>query len=299
MFAGKVAMAEVLGLGPKPRYGIIGGSGVQVEGKEQFRVSTPFGDCLISCLDDSKRVLFVNRHLCTTIDATGKATYAPPHLVNYQAMIWALAVECGCASGIVALGSTGTLHPETIPVGSVVMPDDYYMVRPEPVTFWPHPAIGDFAPPEENGLGRIHYSPADPQDAGFTGLRNRVQAILGPVLPTLPEGRVKFAERQTAENWPCVPDHTYVNTIGPRFETRAEIRQYRGTGHVVGMTCAREWALCEELRVPYALVCFCDNSCNGLSAHPGGALQEYLEHKQTIKEVTAAVVASLVAGLQV
>lgn len=40
----------------------------------------------------------------------------------------------------------------------------------------------------------------------------------------------------------------YVNTVGPRFETRAEIRSYRGIGHVVGMTAGHEWMLCEELQ---------------------------------------------------
>merc|ERR1712100_656947 len=86
----------------------------------------------------------------------------------------------------------------------------------------------------------------------------------------------------------------YVNSIGPRFETRAEIRAYQAVGHVVGMTCSKEWALCEELEVPYCLVCFCDNACNGLSTHPGGALQEYLDHKQSIASVTSAVVQQLV-----
>ena len=34
--------------------------------------------------------------------------------VNMHAMIWALGVESKCSGGIVALGSAGTLHPETI-----------------------------------------------------------------------------------------------------------------------------------------------------------------------------------------
>jgi len=278
-----------------------------VQGRDAFKVSTPFGDCLLSYLDDSKRVLFANRHLCTKTDGnTGEVLYAPPHEVNYRALIWALVVECGCSAGVVAIGSTGTLHPDVIPVGSVVMPDDYYMVVPEPMTFWGERAVGSFDVPA-GGIGRIHYSPADPLDTRWVSLRRRVRDTLAPLLGQLPAGRVRLAQHQTPDIWPCVHNVTpgltakdslvYVNTVGPRFETRAEIRAYRGVGDIVGMTCGREWALCEELSVPYCLLCFCDNACNGLSSHPGGALQEYLEHKQSIAEVSGAVVSAMVAAL--
>merc|ERR1711972_1143062 len=133
-----------------------------------------------------------------------------------------------------------------------------------------------------------------------------MQAAVVPALQQLGD-KVKLAHGQTEKTWPMShsdsPGKThkdsvvYVNSIGPRFETRAEIRAYQNVGHVVGMTCAREWMLCEELAVPYCLVCFCDNACNGLSTHPGGALQEYLDHKKSITEVTSSVVKLLVTGL--
>eukprot|EP00747_Dinoflagellata_sp_TGD_P195674 gnl/TRDRNA2_/TRDRNA2_64716_c0_seq2.p1 gnl/TRDRNA2_/TRDRNA2_64716_c0~~gnl/TRDRNA2_/TRDRNA2_64716_c0_seq2.p1 ORF type:complete len:307 (+),score=51.31 gnl/TRDRNA2_/TRDRNA2_64716_c0_seq2:123-1043(+) len=300
-------------LGPLPRFGIIGGSGVQVEGKENFLVKTPFGDCLLTCLDNERRIVFANRHLCTNIDgSTGKASYAPPHLVNFRALIWALVVECRCGrdgqGGVVALGSTGSLYPEKIPVGSVVMPDDYYMVRPEAVTFWGHEQVGSFAAPESGGLGRIHYTPANPDDGSWLALRRRVQSLLMPLLEGFEsQQKIQRVTGQSPDIWPCVHSTgvgkghddsiVYVNTIGPRFETRAEIRQYAAAGHVVGMTCGNEWILCEELQVPYVLICFCDNSCNGLSTFPGGALEEYLHHKKSVTEVTSAVVDKLVTGL--
>eukprot|EP00928_Gymnodinium_smaydae_P049668 TRINITY_DN33359_c0_g1_i1.p1 TRINITY_DN33359_c0_g1~~TRINITY_DN33359_c0_g1_i1.p1 ORF type:complete len:310 (-),score=30.05 TRINITY_DN33359_c0_g1_i1:140-1069(-) len=289
----------------QPRYGIIGGSGVQVQGRDPRKVTTPFGDCLLTTLDDKNRIVFANRHLCTTIDsATGKATYAPPHEVNYKALIWALVVDSKCR-GIVAMGSTGTLHPDEIPVGSVVMADDYYMVRPEPITFWGNAQVGAFDPPE-GGVGRIHYTPANPADEKWTAWLKRIQTALSPVYPSVKD-KVALARGQTAESWPFVGGPSpgqgmedsvvYVNTIGPRFETRSEIRAYRQVGHIVGMTCGREWTLCEELNVPYCVVCFCDNACNGLSKHPQGAAQEYLDHKAAISDVTGAVVRQLVAAL--
>mmetsp|Transcript_25067 Transcript_25067/g.40155 ORF Transcript_25067/g.40155 Transcript_25067/m.40155 type:complete len:304 (+) Transcript_25067:83-994(+) len=293
-------------LGQQPRFGVIGGSGVVIEGRDPWKVQTPYGEVLLTTLDDDHRVVFANRHLCTTIDAeTGKAKYAAPHEVNYRALIWALVVESGCNGGVVALGSSGTLHPEVVPVGSVIIADDYYMVTPEPMTFSGSDKIGLFAVPE-NGVGRIHYTPADPLDERWGKFKENVQIALRAILPDV-ESKVKLAKGQTRELWPCAhslkpgqdleDSVVYVNTVGPRFETRAEIRAYRQVGHVVGMTCGREWSLCEELCVPYVLVCFCDNACNGLSKHPGGALQEYLDHKQSISDVTSAVVRQLVAEL--
>lgn len=253
----------------------------------------------------------MNRHLCTStkVDDNGKPLHVPPHEVNFRAMVWALCVECGC-QGIVALGSAGSLHPDAIPVGSVVMPDDYFMVRPEPMTFWGRAEIGVFTTPE-GGLGHVHYAPADPGSPATARLRVRVQELLSPVLLGAGKGKVKLASHQTQASWPLSseadgakrprlelpPGVVYVNTVGPRFETRAEIRAYRQQGHVVGMTCANEWALCEELRRPYCLVCLCDNACNGLSLHPGGAVEEYMEHKATIGEVTKAIIQALREGL--
>mmetsp|Transcript_49220 Transcript_49220/g.107108 ORF Transcript_49220/g.107108 Transcript_49220/m.107108 type:complete len:190 (+) Transcript_49220:1-570(+) len=187
------------------------------------------------------------------------------------------------------------------------MADDYYRVRPSPIsTFWGNEKIGGFAVPDADGVGRIHYTPADPLDERWMGLRRVVQGILRPVPPRYGD-KVKMATGQTPESWPCIGGVTpgtelegsaiYVMSEGPRFETRAEIREYRNVGHFVGMTCGREWALVEELCLPYVLVCFCDNACNGLSKHPRGALEEYKEHKEAVMDMTTAVVEALVAGL--
>mmetsp|Transcript_2503 Transcript_2503/g.6289 ORF Transcript_2503/g.6289 Transcript_2503/m.6289 type:complete len:304 (-) Transcript_2503:45-956(-) len=288
------------------RIGIIGGSGVKVADAKPWRVETPYGDCLLSFLDEAKQLVFASRHHCTKVSVeSDTAGYAPPHEVNYHALVWALVVEARCTRGIVAFGSTGSLDPVRVPIGAVVMPDDYYMVRPEPVSFWGNEKVGAFDVPS-GGVGKIHLTPADVLNERWCGFTAEVQAILAPLYAKLSE-KVKLAEGQSAQIWPCVhsikPGTTaddslvYVNTIGPRFETRAEIRAYAKVGHVVGMTCAREWALAEELQVPYCLVCVCDNACNGMSQHPGGALQEYLDHKTAIADVTGAIMHTLVKGL--
>ncbi|CAK9013784.1 Probable S-methyl-5'-thioinosine phosphorylase (5'-methylthioinosine phosphorylase) (MTI phosphorylase) (MTIP), partial [Durusdinium trenchii] len=117
------------------------------------KVSTPWGDCLLASLDPDRRVIFANRHLCTQLD-NGQVNYAPPHEVNYRALVWALVVESQCQA-VVSLSSTGTLHPEEIPVGSMLSAEDYYMVTPQATTFWGHKQIGSFEPPDRgDSVGR-------------------------------------------------------------------------------------------------------------------------------------------------
>lgn len=60
----------------------------------------------------------------------------------------------------------------------------------------------------------------------------------------------------------------YIQTIGPRLETMAEIALLRHFGDVVGMTMASEATLAMELGIPYASVCSVDNYCNGIATTP-------------------------------
>ncbi len=61
---------------------------------------------------------------------------------------------------------------------------------------------------------------------------------------------------------------TYIQTIGPRLETRAEIRMLKQFGDIVGMTLASEATLAMELELPYASICSVDNYCHGISKTP-------------------------------
>lgn len=60
----------------------------------------------------------------------------------------------------------------------------------------------------------------------------------------------------------------YVQTTGPRLETKAEIRMMQQFGDVVGMTVAAEATLSRELDLPYASLCTVDNYCHGLVDSP-------------------------------
>jgi len=60
----------------------------------------------------------------------------------------------------------------------------------------------------------------------------------------------------------------YIQTRGPRLETRAEINMLKRYGDVVGMTMASEVTLCIEHGLPYANVSSIDNYCHGIAKKP-------------------------------
>jgi purine nucleoside phosphorylase len=56
----------------------------------------------------------------------------------------------------------------------------------------------------------------------------------------------------------------YIQTAGPRFETKAEVRFFKQFGELIGMTGANEAELINELRIPFAMISIVDNLANGI-----------------------------------
>ena len=225
------------------RYAIIGGSGVTIDSETTFSWPTPFGTVTnLAFLDGAKqRVLFVNRHFCTNIGPDGSAVYAPPHDIDFHALLWALK-ELHCKA-VFALGSTGTLRPDTVPVGTIVMPDDFFCTLPVATTYWPH-KVGLFEPDAAAGeVGRIHFAPAIPEDSSWVEFRGwckeKLNAVAnlnadctaGSVTDAAGEAHViAITNGQTAADWPAlspipppVPELVYVQAQGPRFEVSMRI----------------------------------------------------------------------------
>ncbi|GBG27968.1 S-methyl-5'-thioadenosine phosphorylase [Hondaea fermentalgiana] len=75
----------------------------------------------------------------------------------------------------------------------------------------------------------------------------------------------------------------YVNSNGPRFETKAEIRFMSQCGEIIGMTGAHEATLAKELGIPYAMLAIVDNMANGIG--PQLTLEEFfaVQHKNQPK----------------
>lgn len=183
----------------------------------------------------------------------------PAHLVDHHANIRALC-ELGCGR-VLALGSAGSLRVD-LEVGSFVCPDDFYAPETAP-TFYDDP--------------RGHSVPGFDPDWR--------KAILDT-----------WREQSSTE---LVDGGVYAQTIGPRFETPAEVRALARVADVVGMTLAAETVLAREASLAYAAVCSVDNLANGLSEEPL-TVEAYQrgrdETAEALKVALAAVLPSLVTG---
>lgn len=133
-------------------------------------------------------------------------------------------LEQGC-DRVLAIGSVGSLSPE-LPVGSLLCPDDFIAL---------HLGLSVFAD------ARAHSAP------GFD-----------------PRWRAEMIEAWAASGQAPRDGGVYWQTIGPRFETPAEIRLIAPHADVVGMTIASECIVAGELGLEYAALCVVDNLANGV-----------------------------------
>lgn len=97
----------------------------------------------------------------------------------------------------------------------------------------------------------ISFRPATFSDTELRALgpeiaNNHIRRIAAALPYALPQGKI------------------YIQTAGPRFETRAEVRVLREWGDVVGMTAASEADLCREAGLNYNSLCIVDNYANGI-----------------------------------
>ncbi|MGV1049080.1 MAG: MTAP family purine nucleoside phosphorylase [Solirubrobacterales bacterium] len=133
-------------------------------------------------------------------------------------------VEQGC-DRVLAISSVGSLRRE-LPVGSLVCPDDFIAL---------HLGLSIF--PDQ----RAHTAPAFDR-----------------------HWREEVIEAWKAGGQAPHDGGVYWQTIGPRFETPAEIRLIAAHADVVGMTVASECVIAGELGLQYAALCMVDNLANGL-----------------------------------
>jgi purine nucleoside phosphorylase len=137
-------------------------------------------------------------------------------------------VEQGC-DRVLAIGSVGSLKLE-LGVGALLCPDDFIA---------PQVGVSIFADQ------RAHSAP---------GFNQR--------------WRAEVIEAWQAGGQAPRDGGVYWQTLGPRFETPAEIRLLAAHADVVGMTLAAECIVAGELDLQYAALCVVDNLANGLSAEP-------------------------------
>ena len=222
-------------LGQNQLLAIIGGSGLNrlstLEGAHRRFVRTPYGEPSCPLTLGSicgHEMVFLARH--------GSGHTILPSDINYRANIHALHELA--VTGIIAVGSVGSIHPSLAP-GDLVIPDqliDYTWGRAG--TFYgSHAEVG------------MHIDFTHPFDAP---LRARLSGAADMLGFHLQEGGV------------------YGCTQGPRLETAAEICRMAGDGaDIVGMTAMPEAVLARELGIPYAQLNVVANYAAGIgeSAH--------------------------------
>jgi 5'-methylthioadenosine phosphorylase len=150
---------------------------------------------------------------------------------------------------ILSINSVGSLKPDIIP-GTLLVPHDFFAPWSIP-TFWDD---------------EVHFLvPRMDED-----LQGELSALCLEIGMEVRSGGV------------------YVQTMGPRLETRAEVRILQQYGDVVGMTMASEATLAMEKGIPYVSLCSVDNYGHGIVPAP-----------LTMEEIYANVARNLSAVTQV
>jgi purine nucleoside phosphorylase len=182
--------------------------------------------------------------------------YVQPHRIDHAANMGRL-LEAGC-DRVLALGSVGGLHRE-LNVGTFVCPDDFIALHAGKSAFDDR---------------RSHRVPGF--DAEWRG--RLVRAWSEADAPPLRDGGV------------------YWESVGPRFETRAEIRLIARHADVIGMTIASECVIAGELGLPYAAVCIVDNLANGVGEREL-TVEEFQAGRARNREHLAVAVAAILPAL--
>lgn len=153
-------------------------------------------------------------------------------------------------SEVIALNSTGSLKIDLKP-GMIVVPDDFICLTAISSVFSVRP---------------MHVTPA--LDRGV---------------------RIKLLKAARDCGAPTQDGGVYWQTIGPRLETRAEIRLMSHFADLVGMTMANEAVVANELDMRYASLCSVDNFANGVTADPL-KMEEISANAQRNKELIMKII---------
>ncbi len=165
-------------------------------------------------------------------------------------------LEQGC-DRVLGIGSVGSLST-ALAVGSLLCPDDFIALQTGVTIF-------DDA--------RAHSAP------GFD-----------------PRWRGEVIEAWRASGQEPRDGGVYWQTLGPRFETPAEIRLIAAHADVVGMTIASECVVAGELGLDYAALCVVDNLANGIgdgTLDVAGLEDDRLANATRLRDGLAAVLPRL------
>lgn len=238
--------------------GIIVGSGAgnlePFRAWERLNVDTPFGSVELWQGEVATRMVYLTpRH--------GEGHVVPPHLINYRAMISALA-EVG-VDRVIGTAAVGSLSTSSAPGTAAVLTDFIDFTRRGPITFF-----------DASALKIVHIDFSEPY---------------------CPEVSAALLNACEANGFEVTTPCTYLCADGPRYETPAEISMFRKWGaDVVGMTNAPEAILCREKGLCYGAIAIITNFAAGISPTP-------LSHSEVIavmKSIEGKLAATLIDAVK-
>lgn len=245
-------------MGPQAKLAVIGGSGLYalLENATEHRVETPYGppsEPITIAQVAGRTVAFLPRH--------GRDHRYPPHLIPYQANLWALR-SIGVRQ-ILAPCAVGGLRPELGP-GTFVVPDQLIdRTTGRAQTYYDR--------------GAVHVSFADPY---------------------CPRGRRAVLAATASHQIEAYDGGTMVVVEGPRFSTRAESRWFSAIGgSIINMTGHPEAVLARELALCYTAVALVTDLDAGVEGgHPvtqEDVFRVFGENTARLREVLLDTVAGL------
>jgi len=217
--------------------GVITGSGLyeikDLEVKEEKSLNTPFGiaDVIIGTIE-GKDIAFIARH--------GKKHELLPNMVNCRANIFALK-ELD-ARAIISTSVMGIVD-SSVGLAKVLLFDDIY---------FPENRLPD------GNICTLFTQPAQPDRAHYI--------FASPFSSQMREVAAKVADGLNVD---YLNGGVYGHVNGPRFNSKAEIKQLQAAGvTAISQTCGPEAVLAGELGIPYLLIGFGIDYANGVSPEP-------------------------------
>ena len=242
-------------------FGVIGGTGLdKIEGlvvEKHETIKTPYGETseplAFGSIAGQLMIVFIARH--------GKNHSIAPHLINYQANIWAL--HSVGVKNLIGINTVGSIDTKLLP-GDFVFPDQ--------IIDYTYSRKNTFFDGVDNPIQHIDFT--YPFDSNLRNHFSKASRILD----------LKF---HTSGVYACVQ--------GPRLESAAEINRYENDGaDIIGMTGMPEASLAREIGLNYALICPVANHAAGRGLNKDGISHEEINENS---EKMASNIENLIKGI--
>ena len=242
-------------------FGVIGGTGLdKIEGlvvEKHETIKTPYGETseplAFGSIAGQLMIVFIARH--------GKNHSIAPHLINYQANIWAL--HSVGVKNLIGINTVGSIDTKLLP-GDFVFPDQ--------IIDYTYSRKNTFFDGIDNPIQHIDFT--YPFDSNLRNHFSRAARMLD----------LKF---HTSGVYACVQ--------GPRLESAAEINRYENDGaDIIGMTGMPEASLAREIGLNYALICPVANHAAGRGLNKDGISHEEINANS---EKMALNIENLIKGI--